>query len=179
MKNKRIKQGFTLIELLVVVLIIGILASVALPQYQKAVRKSRLTEVATVYNTLTRGMDMWTLENGFPASEVWFSGVNKDVELDISPAWTEEGTAYRVSYTKIGAWQFMCGVTGCHIAFYGEKWINNSNLFWMRTPNSDWYLYDFDTNDNPLHPELCRWWRDLYGTDKIKKSAATVCAPYL
>ena len=56
--------GFTLIELLVVVLIIGILSAVALPQYQKAVFKSRFAEAFTNLKTISEAVKLCEMENG-------------------------------------------------------------------------------------------------------------------
>lgn len=61
MNNKR---GFTLIELLVVVLIIGILASVALPQYTKAVEKSRMTEAVNMVRNVVTAQEVYKMANG-------------------------------------------------------------------------------------------------------------------
>lgn len=57
------KKGFTLIELMVVVLIIGILSSVALPQYQKAILKSRAAEAWTNLGTIQKSVTTYCLEN--------------------------------------------------------------------------------------------------------------------
>ncbi len=74
------RHGFTLIELLVVVFIIGILAAVALPQYQKAIEKAKTAQALTLLKSVYQAAKVYELANGsWPSS---FS------QLDVKIPWT-------------------------------------------------------------------------------------------
>ncbi len=71
-------NAFTLIELLVVVLIIGILAAVAVPQYQKAVWKSRTMQLLTLVKSVATAQQAYYLANGAYATQ--FGELSLDVD---------------------------------------------------------------------------------------------------
>ena len=61
-------QAFTLIELLVVVLIIGILAAVAFPQYERAMQETRFTQLVTASRAIVTSQNEYYMETGQYAS---------------------------------------------------------------------------------------------------------------
>jgi len=86
------KRGFTLIELLVVVLIIGILSSIALPQYTKSVEKARAAEAEVHMAAYTQAIDRYNLATRWkkcPSTQL-----PKDLDITIPQSNKLEYTVY-------------------------------------------------------------------------------------
>ena len=64
MKNRYRQQGFTLIELMIVVALIGILAAIAYPSYQRYVIKTKRTDMMTEMQNIASQIESRKLAQG-------------------------------------------------------------------------------------------------------------------
>ena len=105
-------QGFTLIELLVVVLIIGILAAVAVPQYQKAVIKARGAEAVSMLKTIVQAQETYYLANGRYSEDL--SKLDIEVPAHLIEPVDENGKEIMQPHYAYRCWSLACGAETSH-----------------------------------------------------------------
>lgn len=138
--------AFTLIELLVVVLIIGILAAVAVPQYQKAVWKSRYVQLMAVGNAIASAETIHYLANGTYTDDVEALDISHNLTTNQYECWL--GTAYEeivCQFKGVGS-----NVFGYHI-YFGRR--------------QKRYCYVKRGDDTSIYAQICKNLTGHSGTD--------------
>ena len=170
------KKGFTLLELLVVVLIIGILAAIAVPQYNKAVWKARFAEARVDIKAIETAIESYVLSQTLPTEETEITFLNpEDLDIDIPnttlktigdwPNYCSKHMCYAIGCTNICSWWGFVHKDTSNLADTMENENIPGTITEMhgRLDNPTWYRYCF--YEDKIGQTLCETtnWDDVEG----------------
>ncbi len=158
-QTRKYPKGFTLIELLVVVLIIGILAAVALPQYQKAVKKAQGREVLVALDALDKGVHEYVLENG-----KW------------EPERALRNSDLAVQMPTLKHFRYVTVADGSHFDF--RSWANGSQAFFSSVVGDSAIFTEWDSTTGKRTNTYCKGKNCKDYFDCISENADEHCVAF-
>jgi prepilin-type N-terminal cleavage/methylation domain-containing protein len=107
-------QGFTLIELLIVVVVIGVLASIAIPKFSSAREKAFVTSVVSDLRNLSSQMELYQSSNQvYPNDVALLPGFAQSQNVTVTITENNEGNGWAATAIHSGLVGGQCGI------FYG------------------------------------------------------------
>lgn len=120
------QQGFTLIEVMIVVAIIGVIAAIAYPSYQRYVIKTKRTDMMSEMQNIASEIESRKLANGS------YSGISAKVKTDFAKPYPTQGQAiYDITITDplVSRWKITATPTsGAQMKSDGTLTLNHQGI---------------------------------------------------